>query len=310
MKIAIIGAKGQLGFDLVRTFENTEHEIVPLTHAQIDVTDLELSGKILRDIQPEAVINCAAYVRMDDAEDLADRAFAVNALGARNMALICKELNLILMHISTDYVFDGQKSQPYTEEDIPNPLNVYGNSKLAGEYFVRNTLERYYIIRSSSLFGVAGASGKGGNFVETIIKKGRNKEEIKVVADMIMSPTYTQDAADMIKNILMEKLPFGIYHVTNSNECSWYEFARSIFETLGMNANLSPTKTIILQSKARRPMYSPLTSIKLKNYGLVMESWDMALRNYLIEKKYMNSEKIIDIKASHTHNNNANLQDV
>ncbi|MCZ7383512.1 MAG: dTDP-4-dehydrorhamnose reductase [Candidatus Methanoperedens sp.] len=287
IKIAIIGANGQLGFDLVRAFKNTEHEIAPLTHSDIDVTEFKLSEKILKNIHPEVVINCAAYVRVDDAEDFAGKAFAVNALGARNIALICKDLNSILVHISTDYVFDGKKRQPYTEEDIPNPLNVYGNSKLAGEYFVRSILEKYYIIRSSSLFGAAGASGKGGNFVETMIKKARNKEEIEVVDDIIMSPTYTKDAADVIRNLLIKKLPFGIYHVANSGQCSWYEFARTNFNTAGIEANLSPTKTNIIKFKARRPMFSPLVSIRLKKYGIEMESWRVALRNYLIEKRYL-----------------------
>jgi dTDP-4-dehydrorhamnose reductase len=192
-----------------------------------------------------------------------------------------------LVYISTDYVFDGRKMQPYTEEDIPNPLNVYGNSKLAGEYFVRNTLENHYIIRSSSLFGVAGASGKGGNFVETMIKMARNREEIKVVEDMIMSLTYTKDAAEMIRNILTKKLPFGIYHVANRGQCSWYEFAQAIFKTLGMDACLSPTKTNMLQSKARRPVFSSLVSVKLNKHGLEMERWEEALTMYLIEKKYL-----------------------
>lgn len=284
MKIAIIGANGQLGFDLVRVFKNTEHEIVPLTHTDIDVTRFGLSEKILKNIRPEIVINCAAYVRVDDAEDFAEKAFAVNALGARNIALICNDLKSLLVQISTDYIFDGSKRQPYTEEDIPNPLNVYGNSKLAGEYFVRNIMEKYYIIRSSSLFGAAGASGKGGNFVETMVKKAHSKEDIKVVDDMITSPTYTSDAADMIKSILTKKLPFGIYHVANSSQCSWYEFAKVIFDTLGIEANLSPTRTDILQSKAKRPMFSPLMSVKLKKHGLEMESWDLALKNYFIEK--------------------------
>lgn len=288
IKIAIIGANGQLGFDLVRAFKDTEHEIIPLTHADIDVTDLRSSGEILRNIQPEAVLNCAAYVRVDDAEEFAEKAFAVNALGARNTALICKGLDAILVYISTDYVFDGRKNQPYTEEDIPNPLGVYGASKLAGEYFVRNIVGKHYIIRSSSLFGIAGASGKGGNFVETMIKKAQSGEEIKVVDDMVMSPTYTRDAADMIKRILIKELPSGIYHAANTGQCSWYEFARAIFETLGMKADLLPTKTNILHLNARRPMYSPLISIRLKKYGLEMESWETALRNYLIEKEYLN----------------------
>ncbi len=287
MKVIIIGANGQLGFDLVKVFKNTEHETVPLTHADIDITDFKLSDKVLKNIQPETVINCAAYVRVDDAEECADKAFAVNALGARNIAQICKNMGSILVHISTDYVFDGRKTKPYTEEDIPNPLNVYGNSKLAGEYFVRNMLEKHYIIRSSSLFGVAGASGKGGNFVETMIKKAKNNEEIKVVDDMIMSPTYTKDAACMIKNLLIKKLPFGMYHVANSGKCSWYDFAKAIFEILGMEANLSRTKTNILQSKARRPMFSPIASAKIKKYGLEMKSWDASLKSYFLDKGYL-----------------------
>lgn len=287
MKIAIIGANGQLGFDLVRIFKDSKHEIVPLTHADIDVIDSDSSRKILEKIQPEIVINCAAYVRVDDAEDFPDKAFAVNALGARNIALICKDLDAILVHISTDYVFDGRKNQPYTEDDIPDPLGVYGVSKLAGEYFVKSIVKNHYIIRSSSLFGIAGASGKGGNFVETMIKKARNNEEIKVVDDMIMSPTYTWDAADMIRKILEKKLPIGVYHAANGGQCSWYEFARAIFDMLGMETNISPIKTDILRSKAKRPMFSPLRSMKLNKYGLEMERWDEALKNYLIEKEYL-----------------------
>ncbi len=287
IKIAIIGANGQLGFDLVREFKNTEHEIIPLTHADIDITDFRSSSAVLKKIQPEIVLNCAAYVRVDDAEDFAEKAFAVNALGARNMALVCNELNSVLVQVSTDYIFDGKKKQPYTEDDTPNPLNVYGNSKLAGEYFVRNIFEKHYIIRSSSLFGIAGASGKGGNFVETMIKKARTKEDIKVVDDMIMSPTYTRDAADMIKSILAKKLPFGIYHVSNNDQCSWYEFAREVFNITGIDASMSPTKTDAIKSKARRPMFSPLASTKLKRYGLEMEGWRAALRDYLMEKGYV-----------------------
>lgn len=286
IKIAIIGANGQLGSDIVKIYKNSEHEIVPLTHADIDVTEFKSCEDILKNIQPEVVINCAAYVRVDDAEELPHIAFAVNALGARNIALICKDLNATLMHISTDYIFDGRKKKPYAEDDTPNPLNVYGNSKLAGEYFVRNILENYYIIRSSSIFGVAGASGKGGNFVETMIKKAQNNEEIKVVDDMIMSPTYTGDAAFAMNAILAKNLPFGIYHVANSGQCSWCEFARAIFEILGMKANVSPTSTHIQRLKATRPMFSPLLCIKLKKHGIEMESWDSALKRYFIEKKH------------------------
>lgn len=287
MRIVIIGANGQLGSDLVKVFTGTKHEIVPLTHADIDVTKFELSEKVLKNIQPDIVINCAAYVRVDDAEDNAYRAFGVNAFGARNIAKICAELNSTLMHISTDYVFDGRKKKPYTEDDVPNPVNVYGNSKLAGEYFVRNIMEKYYVIRSSSLFGAAGASGKGGNFVETMKKKAQSGEEIRVVDDMVMSPTYTRDAAGMIRDILMKELPSGSYHVANSGYCSWYEFARAIFDALDIDANLLPIKTSALRTKAKRPMFSALVSVRLKKYGLEMPCWKEAFRNYLIEKGYL-----------------------
>jgi dTDP-4-dehydrorhamnose reductase len=289
MKIAIIGANGQLGSDLVKVFNSSKHEIVPLTHADIDVMKFELSRKVIRNIQPDIVINCAAYVRVDDAEDNADIAFGVNAIGARNIATICTEVNSSLMHISTDYIFDGRKKKPYTEDDIPNPVNVYGNSKLAGEYFVRNITERYYIIRSSSLFGAAGASGKGGNFAETMIKKARNFEEIRVVDDMVISPTYTWDAAEMIQDIVMKELPPGIYNVANTGYCSWFNFTKAIFEMLDIDANLIPIKTSALRSKAKRPLFSALVSASLKKYGLEMPRWEDALRSYLNEKKYSRS---------------------
>ena len=283
MKVAIIGANGQLGSDLVKVFGN---EAIPLTHRDLDVADLE-SVKILNKLRPEEVINTAAYVRVDDAELKVEKAFQVNAIGALNVAKACNELNAINVYISTDYVFNGSKGTPYEEEDVPNPLNVYGLSRYAGEIFTRNYSRKYYIIRVASLYGKAGASGKGGNFVETMITKARNKEEIMVVDDMVMSPTYTKDAAEMIKKILEKNLPFGIYHVTNSGYCSWYEFAGAIFEALDLETSLSPTKTNIFQSKAKRPMFSALESIRLRKYGLVMKNWKQALNDYLIEKKYL-----------------------
>ncbi len=286
IKIAIIGANGQLGSDLVKVFNSSKQKIVPLTHADIDVTNVELSEKVLTNIQPDVIINCAAYVRVDDAEDNADIAFGVNAIGARNIAKICADINSTLMHISTDYVFDGRKKKPYTEDDFPNPINVYGNSKLAGEYFARNIPERYYVIRSSSLFGAAGASGKGGNFVETMIKKARNGEDIRVVDDMVMSPTYTMDAAGMMRDIIMKDLPFGTYHVANSGYCSWFDFTKAIFDMFEIDVNLIPIKTSAHGSKAKRPMFSALMSAKIGEYGFGMPGWEEGLRGYLNEKGY------------------------
>lgn len=282
MKIAVIGATGQLGSDLVKVFD----EVIPLTHVEMEIKDLLRCLKTLEKHKPDVVINCASYVRVDDAEDYAEEVFAVNSVGAKNVTIACKKINAVNVYISTDYVFDGSKNTPYTEEDHPNPINTYGISKVAGEFYTK-LVERHYIIRVSSLFGAAGASGKGGNFVETMITKAKNKETIMVVDDMVMSPTYTVDAAAMIKEILIKNLPFGIYHAANKGQCSWYKFAKTIFNTLGIEVRLSPTKTNILQSKARRPMYSPLVSVDLKKYGLEMEGWEAALKNYLIEKGYV-----------------------
>ncbi len=283
MRVAIIGATGQLGSDLVKAF--SDHEIIPLKHSDIEVTSRE-SCEVLKEHSPEVVINTAAYHKTDECEIYPEKAFLVNAAGAKNIAEVCSKMSATPIYISTDYVFDGAKAEPYTENDTPNPINTYGISKLAGEFYTK-LAEKYYIIRVASLFGVAGASGKGGNFVETMIKKAKNGEKIRVVDDMVMSPTYTRDAAEMIKNIVEEKLPYGIYHVTNSGYCSWYEFARAIFELTNLNAELSPIKTSQLSLKARRPLFSALTSIKLEEHGLRMRDWKAALQDYLKEKGHL-----------------------
>ncbi|MBW9223432.1 dTDP-4-dehydrorhamnose reductase [Methanothermococcus sp. SCGC AD-155-E23] len=282
MKVAVIGATGQLGSDLVKVFE----EVIPLTHSDIEVTDLS-SCEVLKELKPHIVINTAAYHKTDECEDNPEKAFLVNAIGARNVALTCKEIGAINVYISTDYVFDGSKEEPYTEEDIPNPINVYGISKYAGELLTRTLCDRYYIIRVSSLFGVAGASGKGGNFVETMIKKGKAGEELYVVNDITMSPTYTKDAAVAIKKILSSKLPYGVYHVTNDGFCTWYEFAKAIFEITGIDAKLNPTTSDRYPTKAKRPKNSALSIEKIRFYGIEMRHWRDALRDYLMEKGYL-----------------------
>ncbi len=283
MKVAVVGANGQLGSDLVKVLSGN---CIPLTHAEIEVKNSSNCLKVLEGHKPEIVINCAAYVRVDNAEDDAEESFAINAVGAKNVATACEKINAVNVYISTDYVFDGEKKSYYTEDDIPDPINTYGISKLAGEFFTR-LAEKHYVFRVASLFGVAGASGKGGNFIETMIKKAKNNEEIKVVDDMIMSPTYTRDAAKMIKDIIEKKLPYGTYHITNSGSCSWSEFAGEIFNILGLKASIFPIKTAGLNMKARRPKFSALTSVRLKGYGLKMQDWRSALKDYLKEKGYL-----------------------
>ena len=191
------------------------------------------------------------------------------------------------VYISTDYVFDGTKGGPYTEKDTPNPLNVYGLSKYAGEVFTRNYSGRYYIIRVASLYGVAGARGKGGNFVEFMIQKDRNGEEIRVVDDMFMSPTYTRDVAVMLKRFLEIEPDFGVYHMVNEGYCSWYEFTKEIFSILGWDVQVIPIKSAELKRLAKRPLFSALKNEKLAKLGLRMRHWKDALKDYLVEKGWI-----------------------
>lgn len=281
MRVAVIGSTGQLGTDLVRVLSGG-HEVIALTHRDIEVEKAE-SYRIIEEKRPDAVINTAAFHRTDDCEVYPERAFNVNAVGAKNVAEACSRIGSVCVYISTDYVFDGRKGAPYDEFDQPNPLNVYGVSKLAGEFFTRNYCERHYVVRVASLFGVAGASGKGGNFVETMIGKARRGEELRVVDDVTMSPTYTLDAASAIRQLLEDERDYGTYHVTNSGYCSWFEFAKAIFELLEMDVSLEPIKSSEFASKARRPAFSALTSVK----GVRLRGWREALKEYLKEKGHL-----------------------
>lgn len=288
MKIVIIGSTGQLGTDLMKVLRS-EHEVIGLTHKDIEVSDYN-SCLILREYKPDVIVNTAAFHKTDQCEEEPVKTFQVNAIGAKNVAEVSMNIDAITVYISTDYVFDGSKNSPYTEDDVPNPINTYGISKLAGELYTKQN-PKHYIFRLASLFGIAGASGKGGNFVETMIEKAKKNEPIYVVDDMWMSPTYTKDAAETIRKILEAKLPFGVYHVTNKGMCTWYQFANQIFSYLNIHPQLHPIKTSQLKRKAKRPIFSPLTSIKLPKYGIKMRQWEEALYDYLIEKGHISPSK-------------------
>lgn len=288
MNITIIGSTGQLGTDLIKTLGH-EHEIKGLTHQDIEITDYN-NCLILKKHNPDVIINTAAFHKTDQCEEELQKTFSVNAIGARNIAKISKEIRAITIFISTDYVFDGSKNEPYTEDDTPTPINTYGISKLAGELYTKQN-QKHYIIRLASLFGVAGASGKGGNFVETMIMKAKKNESITVVDDMWMSPTYTKDVAATIKKIVELKLPFGIYHAANQGYCTWFQFAKEIFKITGLNPTVEPVKTQQLKMKAERPKFSALKSIKLPRYGLQMREWKQALYDYLIEKGHIQNNR-------------------
>lgn len=282
MKIALLGANGQLGRDLKRALR--EHDVTPLTRDEIDVTDHPHTRTVLMEARPEVVLNTTAYHRVDDCESQAALAYSVNALAVLNLARLANELDAVLVHISTDYVFDGKAREPYTEKSEALPLSVYGNSKLAGEYLVRAFAKKYFLVRTCGLYGVAGSQGKGGNFVELMLAKARRKEPIRVVNDQVITPTYTVDLSDQIARILATK-EYGLFHMTNEGWCTWHEFARAIFELSGLEADLSPTTSELYKSPAIRPKYSVLENARLKQLGLnQMRYWQDALAAYLKEK--------------------------
>ena len=283
MRIAVIGRTGQLGTDLVRVFEEAgAYQVFPLSHAEVECADPKSVRTALAGVRPDVVINCAAFVRVDECEDRPEAAFRVNTIGALYVARVCAELDALCVYISTDYVFDGEKGEPYTEEDPPNPINVYGTSKLAGEYSVQQqACPKWLIVRLASLFGRAGARGKGGNFVETILAKAKAGEPLRVINNIRMSPTYTVDAARVLERLIRHRT-MGLFHLTNGGACTWYEFARRALDLEGLNAKLEPISSQDYPTKALRPQNTALRSIKfLLNEPL--RSWEEALEAYLVE---------------------------
>lgn len=291
MRVVIIGANGQLGSDLVRVLSNSEFvirncEVVPLAHADMEVADFESVKEVLSRDQPDYVINTAAFHNVPACEKQPEWPFSVNAIGAWNVARVCAGLGAALVHISTDYVFDGEKKSPYVEDDLPRPLNVYGVSKLSGEHLIRYTLERHFIIRTSGLYGMYPCRAKGGeNFVELMLRLAREREELRVVNDEVLTPTYTLDLARQIA-LLMQTRHYGLYHASSGGQCSWHEFARAVFDLTGTAVNLQPTTADEFPRPVRRPAYSVLENRALKELGLDrMRPWQDALGAYLEERE-------------------------
>jgi dTDP-4-dehydrorhamnose reductase len=288
MKILVTGAGGQLGTDLCEVLRDSE--LIPLTHKDIEISDMSSVKQAFNKYKPGIIINTAAYVRVDDCEDEKEKAFQVNYLGARNVAVVAQELGARLVHISTDYVFGGEaepRTTPYTEFDTPVPLSIYGRSKLAGENLVRHFCLRHFIVRASGLFGVAGSSGKGGNFIETMLRLAKERNELKVVNDQVFSPTYTRDLAQKIAQ-LMDTEYYGIFHITNSGACSWYEFTTEILKLAGIKTPVVPITSDQYPQKARRPRYSVLDNYHLRLLGMDdMRPWQEALKDYLAARGHI-----------------------
>lgn len=275
MKILLTGSNGQLGTDVLLVCEG-RHEVVA-HDLDLDVTDRQAVQTRVSEVHPDIVLNAAAFTNVDRAESDELSAFRVNALGAQNLALACQAAAVPMLHVSTDFVFRGDSAKPYTEFDRPDPQSVYGRSKYAGEQCVTWLLDRFYICRTSWLFGTGGP-----NFVKNMIRAGRENERVRVVDDQTGSPTYSRDLAAKLIEII-ETGAFGIYHVSNSGSCTWYQFTREIFELAGLDTPVVPITTEELGRPARRPRYSVMRGLALEMQGITpMRNYAEALEDFIL----------------------------
>lgn len=283
-RVMVTGAAGQLGYDVVETFEAEGHQVLACDKKQMDITDQQQCTDIITTFRPHIIIHCAAYTAVDQAEADEDTAFAINASGTRNIAVAAQSVKAKLVYISTDYVFDGSGSTPYREYDVTNPQSVYGKSKLAGERLVQSLCTQWFIIRTSWVFGV-----HGSNFVKTMLELMVKRPQLQVVHDQQGSPTYTVDLARFI-HLLSVSEKYGIYHASNSGTCTWYEFAmvireeaskQSVFES---TAELTPCTTEQFPRPAPRPAYSVMDHLAIRTNGLQpLRPWREALIAFLNE---------------------------
>jgi len=284
-RYVVIGATGQLGSDLVRTFDDRAGELVPLSTRDVDILDAAATRSTLEALRPTCVLNTAAYNLVDRAEEDGGSAFALNAEAVGSLASVCQSLGARLVHFSTDYVFDGVKRTPYLETDPPRPISVYGQSKLAGERLALERCEGAVIFRVCGLFGLAGALGRGkGNFVETMVRLAREGRALRVVSDQVLCPSYTLDLARKVWAVL-PKAAHPVYHLTNAGQTSWYDFARRALELAGVAANLTAVTAAEYGARARRPAYSVLAHAHLAALGDDdLRPWDAALAAYVAER--------------------------
>lgn len=280
MRILITGAKGQLGYDLMRCFENSGHEIIGVDVEEMDITDAASVESVMFHEKPDAVIHCAAYTQVDRAEDEPDLCEKINADGTRNIAEACRACGIKMMYISTDYVFDGGRNISWNTEDTCDPVNVYGRTKYLGELAVQELLERYFIVRTSWVFGI-----NGRNFIRTMLELSKNRDALTVVDDQIGSPTYTYDLARLLAGMVDTDL-YGIYHATNEGFCSWYELACEVFRQAGVSISVTPVGSDKYPTKAARPQNSRMSKAKLEAAGFVrLPHWKDAVGRYLKELK-------------------------
>ena len=284
MKVLVTGVKGQLGYDVVRELEKRQIEAVGVDVEEMDITDAAQVETVIRNVNPDAVIHCAAYTAVDAAEDNEELCRRVNAQGTENVAKVCQEMDLKMMYISTDYVFDGQGTRPWEPDDERDPLNVYGQTKYEGELAVEKYVEKFFIVRIAWVFGV-----NGKNFIKTMLNLGKTHDKLTVVNDQTGSPTYTYDLARLLADMIQTD-KYGRYHATNEGICTWYEFACEIFRQAAKinpvyeKVHVTPVDSSHYPAKAKRPSNSRMSKEKLTQNGFEhLPSWQDALERYLKE---------------------------
>lgn len=288
MRILITGANGQLGSEFRAIHENyPQHEFHFMGSKELDITQPNSVLEAFEQIKPEVVINCAAYTAVDQAEDEPEKAFAVNAEGVKNLVEACGKCNTALIHISTDYVFDGTKETPYLESDPTKPINVYGESKLKGEQYVLNSTIKGLVIRTSWVY-----SSFGANFVKTMIRLGKEREELNVVSDQFGSPTYARDLAEACLTLIdqLDDWPEqpSVYHYSNEGVISWHEFAKEIMKQAGLKCKANPIPTEAYPMKAKRPKYSVLSTGKLQaQFAVGLKDWKSSLKESINKLLYL-----------------------
>ncbi len=280
MRFLVTGVKGQLGHDIMNELHKRGHEGIGVDIAEMDITDPDACERVISESNVDGVFHCAAYTAVDAAEDNKEVCMKINAGGTENIAKVCEKLDIKMMYISTDYVFNGEGTRPWEPDDEREPLNAYGESKYYGEVAVTDHVKKFYIVRIAWVFGV-----NGKNFIKTMLKLGKERDTLTVVDDQIGSPTYTYDLSRLLVD-MMETDKYGFYHATNEGLCSWYEFACEIFKQAGMDVKVLPVSSDQYKAKAKRPSNSRLNKEKLSANGFErLPKWQDALSRYLVELK-------------------------
>lgn len=291
MRVLVTGASGQLGRDVVALFQQKGHEVMGCSRSELDITNLEQCQQVISGFQPDSIIHCAAYTAVDAAETDVDGAYKVNAVGTRNIAVAAEKVGAKLVYISTDYVFNGRSAAPYQEYDNTDPQSVYGKSKRAGEVLTQSLSSRYFIVRTSWVYGL-----HGNNFVKTMLRLGQEKPQLQVVHDQKGSPTYTVDLARFLEELVHTE-KYGIYHASNSGDCTWFEFTQAIFEEaqkLGfkITAQVEPCTTEQFPRPAPRPANSVMDHLSIRTNGLMdLRPWREGLKDFLSQLKEANDQQ-------------------